>query len=315
MAWDEHNNYSNDTLDEVSDRASLLQLNIATIGVEVSLPEKLITWGADCYDKWQEARVKAEVERGERDVAYERYQMKYNSIREFAIRIKAALIGVIKDTDSGEELIDEYGLKGEVSRSRAGLIQFINQIKETHDRLVAASDERVLPDTIITSLSAEVKTLINLWHNTQKERQESAVAYDELHVLKNEYAQKFRAIYSLAVIMKGKYSPVLLLLGFAPATPPAGHGQPNNPEGLTVNFEEPVLTISWNPCENTTNYQLKYSLNGENWEEIYMGDVSSYGYEPPLELRYYRVRARNKNGYSNWSNVVEFDPATLPDHK
>ena len=110
-----------------------------------------------------------------------------------------------------------------------------------------------------------------------------------------------------------KYFPDLLLLGFAPAVPPPGHGNPDAQEGVDCDFVEPNLTVFCNECENTTRYQLKYSLDGEEWEELYADDENSYTYDPTNELRYYKVRARNKNGFSDWSNTIEFEPPEVPE--
>jgi|APSaa5957512622_1039677.scaffolds.fasta_scaffold585790_1 hypothetical protein len=74
MAWDEQNNFANDTLSEVSDRSSLMQENIAVLGVTNEVPAPLITWGGTCSTALREAIATANVEKGEKDVAYEQYQ-------------------------------------------------------------------------------------------------------------------------------------------------------------------------------------------------------------------------------------------------
>ena len=313
MAWDEHVNFSKDTLDEVSDRCYLFQENVGTLGVTYNFPPTFITWGGDIYTRWTAARVKAESERGEKDVMYEHYQYKFDETRELGVNIKLALIGIIGDADDKDELIDQYGLLGETPRTRSGLKQFCDQIKDTDTRLRAAGDERILALETIDKLAASGTQMMSLWHDAQQERQESSEAYDELHDLKNEIAKKLRASYGLAVVAVGKYSPDLLLLGFAPATPPPGHGQPEEPEELDGEYQDPNYIITWNPCENTTSYQLKYSLDNDEWVELYSGEDNSYTYDPPAGLRYYKVRARNVHGFSGWSNTIEFDVPEVPE--
>jgi len=85
-------------------------------------------------------------------------------------------------------------------------------------------------------------------------------------------------------------------------------GQPDIPPGLTCNWLAPDLTLSWDETEKTTSYQLTCSENNKDWEELYSDKELSYTYQPPEGLRYYKVRARNAKGFSEWSDVVEFEP-------
>jgi hypothetical protein len=312
MAWDESNNFARDTLNESSDRASLMQKNIAVKGLEYGVPDQLITWGSTCSTVLREALATANVEKGEKDVAYELYQFKVDETHKLSVNIKAATIACVKNSENELELLDEYGATGTTPRSRMGLQAFVDQYKMTYDRLVAAGDLRVLPESVVTKLVTACDDMIKLWHDAQVERQESAEAYDILHALQKEYAQKFRAIYTIVVIMAGKYSPDLLLLGFAPATPPAGHGQPGTPTGLMVQGTAESTTVSCDETDSATSYQFKYSSDGEDWFELYSGEQYTYTYNPPAGNRSYKVRARNKNGFSGWSNVVEFDPPEVP---
>ena len=228
------------------------------------------------------------------------------------MNIKAATIALVRDSENGMELLDDYGATGETPRTRMGLQAFTDRYKKTYDRLVLASDARVLPDPVVALLVSTCADMIKLWHYAQVERQESATAYDTLHDLQKEYAQKFRAIYTIVVIMAGKYSPDLLLLGFAPATPPPGHGQPGTPTGLMVQGTSYSTTVSCDETDSATSYQLKYSGDGEDWFELYSGEQYTYTYNPPVGNRSYKVRARNKNGFSGWSKVVEFEPPEVP---
>ncbi len=71
-------------------------------------------------------------------------------------------------------------------------------------------------------------------------------------------------------------------------------------------------TLTWDPCENTTSYQLAYTEDGEIWDELYAGTDTTYTYAPPVGTRTYKVRARNANGYSDWSDPVEFEVPEVP---
>ena len=79
------------------------------------------------------------------------------------------------------------------------------------------------------------------------------------------------------------------------------------PTGFTYEWLDPDLRIFWDAVEGATSYQLAFSTDGESWEELYSGEDNFYEYEPPEGLRYYRVRARNANGYGDWSETVEYN--------
>ena len=305
------NAFTNDTYDRRSDRLSLISANIVTYAEELGLTETLNSWAISAYDEWSTARVSAGVEKGERDVAFESYQNKFDETRSLVIDIKEVLLALIEDTEEGKEIIDEYGIGGSTPRSRAGLKQFIDQIDETSKRLRAAGDIRVLPEALITRLNDAGTEIVDLWHLAQKEKQESAEAYDTLETVYNEDSQKLRLIYQMAKLIWGTFSPKLILLGFATSTPKHGRGQPNAPADFNKEWSEPELTLYWNDGSNISSYQLVYSEGDEVWEELYSGDSASYSYETPTGKRSYRVRSRNAKGFSEWSNILEFTKPEL----
>ncbi len=300
------NGFTHDTYNRRSDRLSLLSNNIETHSVELGLSETLLSWGTSAYDLWTTKRVSAGVEKGERDVAFEAYQKAFNEARSLVINIKEVLLALIEDTEEGKEIIDEYGIGGLTPRNRAGLKQLIDQIIETSNRLREAGDLRVLPEALATKLADAGVDFEDQWHKAQKEKQESAEAYDALEAVYNEDSQKLRLVYQMAKLIWGAYSPMLALLGFAPLTQKRGGGQPDAPIGLNVEWNDPELTIYWNEASKVSSYQLVYSEGNDIWEELYSGDSASFTYKAPAGKRFYRLRARNARGFSEWSEVLEF---------
>ncbi|MBI9039616.1 MAG: fibronectin type III domain-containing protein [Bacteroidales bacterium] len=300
------NAFTNDTYDRRSDRVSLMTNNIESNSVELGISETLLSWGTSVDNKWSTARVSAGVERGERDVAFETYLNKFDETKSLLIDIKEVLLALIGDVEEGKEIIDEYGIGGATPRNRSGVKQLIDQIVETSNRLRTAGDSRVLPEVLVTKLAEAGDETVNLWHQAQKEKQDSAEAYDALDALFNEDSQKLRLIYQMAKLIWGAYSPKLTLLGFAPSTPKHGGGQPDAPKDFNKEWIAPELTLYWNDASNVSSYQLVSSEGEDIWEELYSGDSASYTYETPPGKRYYRVRARNARGFSDWSEVLEF---------
>ena len=123
---------------------------------------------------------------------------------------------------------------------------------------------------------------------------------------------QLRVIYQIATLIWGTQSPNLIAIGYAPAKPRPGGGQPDAPANLIAVWETPDLQLSWNASDNTTSYQLAYSTDNELWEELFAGDLLNFKYEPPIGKRWYKVRARNSNGFSDWSNTVSYERMEEP---
>jgi len=246
-------------------------------------------------------RVNAGVIRGERDVVFEQYRFKNKECRDRAIAVKKLLLAHITDCGPDDEVIEEYGLKGSMPRSRAGLKNFVDQLKNTSERLRAAGDPRVLEAKIIDDLVVLADEMIALWHQAQQKKQDAIQSNKEVKTVFRNDTHKLRLLYRYAVYKWGRYDPKLLLLGFVPDSAPKGHTRIDKPANFVFVWNDPELTFTWDPCEKATSYQLAYTEDDETWNELYAGADTTYTYTPPAGTRTYKVRARNVNGFSEWS--------------
>ena len=66
------------------------------------------------------------------------------------------------------------------------------------------------------------------------------------------------------------------------------------------------FVISWSPVENATSYELEYSPDSAAWTVAYSGSDDAVQYIPAVEgWAYFRCRARNANGYGEYSEVLK----------
>lgn len=66
------------------------------------------------------------------------------------------------------------------------------------------------------------------------------------------------------------------------------------------------FVISWGAVENATSYELEYSPDGSAWTVAYTGSDDGVQYIPAVEgWAYFRCRARNSNGYGEFSEVLK----------
>ena len=85
-------------------------------------------------------------------------------------------------------------------------------------------------------------------------------------------------------------------------SPSAGGLKP--PTGLKYLVEH--YTAVWDAVENATSYELQYSPDEKTWSEAYGGADNMVHYFPPQGgLAFFRCRARNANGFVEYSEVLK----------
>ena len=78
------------------------------------------------------------------------------------------------------------------------------------------------------------------------------------------------------------------------------------PTGLKYLLEH--NTAVWDVVENATSYELQYSPDGSDWSEAYGGADNMVHYFPPQSgTAFFRCRARNANGFGEYSEVLKID--------
>jgi hypothetical protein len=83
-----------------------------------------------------------------------------------------------------------------------------------------------------------------------------------------------------------------------------GPGTLTAPQGLRFNFSN--LAFYWEMVENASSYNLEASIDGTNFFEIYAATDLVCAYTPVQEgWMWYRVRARNANGFGPYSDVLK----------
>ena len=307
-----HNAFSIDSYPIRLQRLADAKANVDDVSAEAGLSVEQIAFLQGASDAFVQAQVNVNLERGDRDLAYEGANSKFEIAYEKYMPVKEYLLTIIKGTPQESQVAEGYGITKLAPINYAELRIGIETMKAKHDALTALGDSRVAPATAMDALVEANTNMIKAYDDISKENQESAAAYDALHALYEADSQHLRLIYNLAVIVWGKYSPKMMLLGYAPAVPRPGGGQPSDVTEFNFSFTDPVLTFTWNKPLNTTSSQLVYSMDNKEWEVLLYDDLYEYAYNPPAGVRYYKVRVRNANGFSGWSNTISFEPPEVP---
>lgn len=73
-------------------------------------------------------------------------------------------------------------------------------------------------------------------------------------------------------------------------------------------FDSISKVFTWNVVNNATSYELQKSTDGLTYTEYWAGPETTCQYqESPNSAVYFRVRARNSNGFGPFSNVIEYN--------
>jgi len=305
MALFDNNGFSQDSLALRLARLLMLKTYINAWAVFQSIPQALIDWALVAYDEWKALLGASTVEQGEAEEAYQDMHEADEITFSYYIRAKGLLKYQYGQDDKNLKF---YGITGAFPKARKSRIKAVQDLLDGHARLHAQGDPNVLPDTFIIKLQGYLTTSDNAYANlVGKEKPEADQAIDNQNFRFGEDTKKLGNLLNWVLMTWNEYESFLSQLGFAPRIPKPGGGQPYKPINFIHQWHEPDLTLTWDPCENTTSYQLAYTEDDEIWEELYAGTDTTYTYAPPVGTRTYKVRARNANGYSDWSDPVEFE--------
>ena len=304
-----HNAFTQDFIALRSARLLAIKTYIMAWKDALSIPDHLVNWALAAYDRWVAALAKSQAEMGEERIAYEQMHAADALTFEYYARCKAL---VIDTYGAGNARLEIYGATGRFPRDRKRRMDTVQGFLDGHASLAAEGDPNVLPDAFIAKLQGYFNASNTAFSNfLLKEKPEAREAVDEQEALFNADSEMLRTLYSWVLMTWKKTEPFLVQLGFSPMTGEGGGGggnMPSVPEGFDLKWLDPFLKATWHPVEGATSYQLAFSAdNGASWEELYSGPEVGFEFEPPAGLRQYRVRARNANGFGDWSVTLEHE--------
>ena len=311
MAIIEHNRFSADLLVLRTARLEALKTYIETWGATLHISAEMIAWALGAYDVWVTLLGLSSVENGESKEAYQTMHEADDKTFDYCIKCRDLLR---EKYGYDDQKLAVYGIEGKFPQGRRQKMNSVRDLLDGHRRMVEEGDPNVLPEDFITKLQGFYDAGNSAYNSILlKEKPEADKSFDNQNKQFEEDSRKLSELYKTALMTWDDMEPYLVQLGFAPRIPKPGGGQPGIPDGLSSTYVSPKLSITWNACENTTSYQLVYSEDLEVWEELYAGADTQFDYDPPAVKRTYKVRARNANGFSDWSNTIEFEPPDVPE--
>jgi len=295
----ENNAFTNDTKGVRATRLYFLSNSIDTYSAGLSVTGDVLTWAQGAAAAFDAAQVKQSAEIGEKEEAFQTSQEADLAMQERYQILKELLVARYGEADDKLKI---YGIDGRNPRSRADMIDKAEALVEGNTRQLAATDPNALPQAMIDAFQLLIDDSKQKYYDAGIERSEALQASDELYALMDDDSIKLRGLYHWVVAYWGKYDPRLIELGFAQAQEHGG-GYPDAPANLAWDVE--TDTFSWDEVESATSYQLVYKAPlAAEWEEVYNGVDLSAVFDPGPGQWEFKVRARNANGYGEFSEKI-----------
>lgn len=296
-------------------RLNYLRTSIDTYAAELIITGDLLTWAQGAFDNFNNLLAEQSVQIGEKDEAFQTSQELYAELRERYQVLKEILISRYANND---DLLQVYGISGETTENDKMLHIAANKLIQGHNNQKLAGDTLVLPDLMI----ANFQTLINdTWVADGNTSVQSTQAGDATKSLRSAFdtdTKRFQQLYNWAKATWRKDDPKLLSLGFDLVYSKIGGSPPASPTNLS--FDEVSHIFSWDAIPDATSYQLAYCQDGQpvqEWMSDYNGIENSTLFEPGDGNWLVKIRARNSNGYSDWSStlpVIYVSGLPMPDY-
>jgi hypothetical protein len=304
------NDFTNDTLGRRGVRLMEIQNNIVALQPSLNVSPALFNWATTCYDIFTEARVTSSTELGEKEGATTELDIKETIMRETYTDIRGILLARYVDHPGH---LDDFNFDNafpDKTKPRMDKGLSVVKVSERHQ---AAGVPCVLPHEMLDRLRNVVADVRGAYEQRDIEKYESKHATRVLWEIYEADSARLAELLNWAKVMWGRYDVRFELIGMVPMTPGGqggggGGAVPLAPVGFDLKWLDPTLKFSWVPVEGATSYQLAFSVDGGgSWEELYSGAEAGFEYEPPAGLRQYRVRARNANGYGDWSVMLDHE--------
>lgn len=305
----EDNNFTKDSYGVRATRLYFLSNTIDTYAVELALTGSLLTWAQGASAAFDAARVKQSVEAGEKEEAFQTSQESINLLAERYQILKDIVISRYPNDDNK---LNIYGVDTPSPRTQSDVIFRSEQLIGGNTKLKTALDPNVLPDAMITNFQSLLDEAKNNALDATVEREEALKATEDLNNLYAADSKKLRALYNWIIATWSKFDTRLIALGYVQASDLTGGNVPLAPMGLSYSNSEHKLI--WNPSDTATSYQIVYKASGTNndFEEVYNGDMTEVIFTPAAGAWTFKIRARNANGYSDWSLNLEVNIAVVP---
>ncbi|MBS1538465.1 MAG: hypothetical protein JST20_12040 [Bacteroidetes bacterium] len=299
------NSFTADSISTRLERLQLIELNFPThSAVLVGLPSEVATWALTCFTVFKDKRNISEVEVNESVGATTATKQAFAFLRS-----EYSIVKGIAETlfASQQTRYEAYGFNLSYPSKFAEQLSFVEDVLIENTRMIAQSKTPVIEPALITRLSTAVNGCIAALETQAKEKGDVKHARGDLKEEWELDTFNLKALLFRAIATWNDDHINLNDLGFARKSQMGQSGGggtlPQAPSGLHLDGE----TLAWTAVTGATSYAVGLSYDGgTHWESDFTTDTNS-STVPVADIGklYYRVRARNANGYGDYSGTFE----------
>ena len=177
--------------------------------------------------------------------------------------------------------------------------KFLTDLADEGLTQTVIDDYKALSEQFELKINA-ISDAIEIRDDKKKERIDLG---NQLYALVVRYCTFGKSIW--ADVDESKYNNYIIYT----TTSPGSLTAPQN-----VHFNPATLILSWDVVANATSYQVHFSEDNVNFEEIYADEDNSCYFVPPAAgMIFYKVRARNSGGYGPETAIqLDYVPVLQP---
>jgi hypothetical protein len=309
------NSFTRDDDDTRRERLVLFSANIGDYSVEFGLTPARLALAEGALDAWDTAVSDATRESGETHEATEELKKAFDEAKEYYVAAKDHLLAIIYEISKPDRVIDAYGFNKDTPRTYDGLCSALITWVNTHAKMVAALDPRVVNATVIATLTAHQVNLDTLKRGRAKEKDDEVDAWAAKSSLFDAHSKLLDFIFTDACLTWGKDDSNLRLLGFVPSSEiwtPGGGVNPEIgiPEDLASEIIGADVRVFWHAVVGADEYQLSHTMHPPLFLQLYEGAETEFLHvSPDAGTHYYKVRTKVGDTYGEWSEQIEVEVA------
>lgn len=272
-----------------------------------TVPNDISQWMAVCYTEYSSIVGSAEVENLGAQAATALLREKRTALRKELLTAKQYIQSFFASDDVHRKA---YGLENEMPSKADELRTVAGTVLQVHADHVTANITHRMPDALATRLQTAHTDLTDAQDTHSKEnaeKRQARAAEQDRFDSDTRMLRKLLALWHAAI---GDTDERIAFIGMVNVQTGGNSGQPGAPV-LTFNNDAKTLTITPDanrPEATSYNVQYRTTVPNADWNDFTTGATTTV---PLTDERIttgtayqFRARARNANGYGEWSSTI-----------
>jgi hypothetical protein len=294
-----NNNVTHDTFNERAERLSAIQGNLTSIQSELQAPAYIISWAENCYDLFMDLHALYGYHRGRNEGNTLNVNDKARVMEVEYQNVKTLALSIYRDDRVN---LKDFGFDEPYPIRTNEKVPRINKVLQANERHIAAGVTNLLPDSLITRLMDAKNDFEAALLERDNDKTESEHTLAELKKRFDDDTAILQELRAWWYIKMGKNDGRIGIIEMVNPKP-TGRGR-SIETPVDFIFDEVTSTFSWSPVNKATSYQIQRKMHND-FVEIYTGTETFFKPSPADLKGQFKIRARYRRGYGNFSELLE----------